>query len=138
MTYSQKIKFASLIFYSLVGFLFIFALIYSFTPGLLPYHIKFLGKTDDQLDPKVLSLLLKASKIIGAALFSMAVTLVFLTKNLAIKNNNWVRWTLLSLTWVFSWPVLIIMLSVSLTTPWYFIILMLIFSLIAFILSKQN
>jgi len=134
----NRLKLACLILYLLSGALFVIGFIYSFTPKILPYHVNFLGKTHEQLDPKIRDLLIQSLRAGGAFLFSIGTVLILLTKKLSLENNNWIRWTFLLMIWIFCWPILRVTFTVGFDAPWYLFLAMIILSLVAFILSKQE
>ncbi len=75
-------------------------LVYIFKPGLMPYHIEFLGKAESELDPRVLKLLVLAKKLIGGLALTIGGTLAIITWNIQSAP----RWLILSLLWLVSVP----------------------------------
>jgi len=96
--------------------------VYLLTPAILPYHVKFLGKTHDQLDLKIAELLLYAMRIIGGCTLSIGIVLAILVKNV-FSGFKWIRWTIFFMMTIMFSATEYVMLNVGLFTPWWFIII---------------
>lgn len=115
-----KNKTASALLYFASFLCIIISLVYLFTPAILPYHVKFLGKTHEQLDPKTAELLLYAMRIIGGTTLSIGIVLAILTKNIQ-TGQGWIRTTIFIMMTVMCAVTEYVMLNVGLFTPWWVI-----------------
>ncbi|MCP4135808.1 MAG: hypothetical protein GY754_32875 [bacterium] len=131
-----RIKIAKILFYITGVFCLIMAGLYLLTPGLLPYHIKFLGKAQKDLDQKMVTLMLYAVRIIGAMALSLGLVVITLTRKM-IPGESWVRWLLLITLMITLSTILAVTVSVGPTAPWWLMGLMMIMSITGFFLSKK-
>lgn len=119
MSLRNKIAVSMLYF---VSFLCIItAIVYLFSPAIMPYHVKFLGKTQNQLEPKTAALLIFAMRLIGGCMLSIGVVLAVLVKNI-FSGIKWIPWTIFVMMTIVFTSSLYVMLSVGLFTPWWIVI----------------
>jgi|GEM_PF-5778603 len=72
----------------------IMSYVYLLGPTLLPYHFAFLGKTQSELDPQTLELLMTMKQVIGGHF--LAITLgVFLLIGRLARGDVFARWSAL-------------------------------------------
>ena len=100
---TARTKSACIPLYLTAGICIIAGLIYLFLPGLMPYHIAFLGKSEAELDTQVLQLLIYAKKLIGGLVLTIGGILGIITWN--IQSSP--RWLILSLIWLTTVPMLV-------------------------------
>jgi len=135
---NRRLRAASILLYIISGVAILYGLVYMFTPRIMPYHERFLGVTQDKLDPKVLFLILSLLKGAGAASIAMGVGIAMLVKGPFSKGDNWVRWTIFVMLILALVPVMIIALYIGMYTPWWLIGVMITMVLIAMIISRPE
>ena len=135
---TKKLLTASILFYIVSAILIIIGVIYSLTPGLLPYHERFIGKTIEELDPKLVVLAIMSLRIIGAAFTAIGVGTIMLTAKPLKEGYTWARWTIITVLMINLLPAMKVTLTVGKDTPWWAIGIMIILSLIGFFLSKSE
>ena len=135
---NRRLRVASVLLYIISGVAILYGFVYMFTPRIMPYHERFLGVTQDKLDPKVLFLILSLLKGAGAASIAMGVGIAMLVKGPFSKGDNWVRWTIFVMLILALVPVMIIALYIGMYTPWWLIGVMIIMALIAMIISRPE
>lgn len=72
----------------------VMGLIYLIGPTLMWYHFNFLGKTQDQLEPRTFELLMMMKQIIGAHFLALSFGVLLLIIRLA-QGDVFVRWSFL-------------------------------------------
>jgi len=77
---NRRLRVASILLYIISGVAILYGFVYMFTPRIMPYHERFLGVTQDKLDPKVIFLILTLLKGAGAASIAMGVGIAMLVK----------------------------------------------------------
>ena len=117
----KNARVAFIAFYSSAAAMMLVGLVYILRNGPMPYHLAYLGKTLEELDPKVLAMLLIGKNAVGALTLSMAIAVSMLTYHLK-EGARWIRWTiLLSMT-----PNLLMFLYITLAvgsrSPWWLIV----------------
>lgn len=133
---NKKLKAASVLLY-IVALLFVaLGAVYSLTPGLMPYHEKLIGKTYQELDPKLAVLVIFALRVIGAAYLAMGGTLALLVAKPLREGYAFTRWIILILVTVNCLPVLRVTLTVGNGAPWWAILVMMLMSFVAFFLAR--
>ena len=135
---NRRLRAASILLYIISGVAILYGFVYMFTPRIMPYHERFLGVTQDKLDPKVLFLILSLLKGAGAASIAMGVGIAMLVKGPFSKGDNWVRWTIFVMLILALVPVMIIALYIGMYTPWWLIGVMITMVLIAMIISRPE
>lgn len=135
---NRRLRVASVLLYIISGVAILYGFVYMFTPRIMPYHERFLGVTQDKLDPKVLFLILSLLKGAGAASIAMGVGIAMLVKGPFSKGDNWVRWTIFVMLILALVPVMIIALYIGMYTPWWLIGVMITMVLIAMIISRPE
>ncbi|MCP4135802.1 MAG: hypothetical protein GY754_32845 [bacterium] len=132
----KRIKIAKMLFYIIGGLSVIMAGRYLLTPGLLSYHITFLGMAQDELDPKVLTSMIYSLRIMGAMSLSIGIAVLVLARKM-IPGENWGRWLLLIMLLISFTTVLVINLSVGPSTPWWLTAALIVMTIAGFFLSKK-
>ena len=62
----KRLKVAAIMLYVFAAYLILFGLVYLIWPRIMPYHERFLGKTFEELDPKMALLSVASMKVVGA------------------------------------------------------------------------
>ena len=135
----QKIASILLTIVSLVILAFGVLYIYTgFTTGLMPYHIKFLGKTCDELPPNVCELMKTFVQIIGFAFLAIGVTMFMLVRTMFNGQQDDVDWRMIAVIVTILIPIVPIMYHLASFTPWYIVGGILVMSIIALFLVKPK
>ena len=135
----QKIASALLYIVSLVILAFGILYIYTgFTTGLMPYHIKFLGATCDELPPNVCELMRTFVQIIGFAFTAIGITLFMLIKGMFNGEQDDYDWKIIVAMVSVLVPVVFEMAHLASYTPWKVVALMLVFAAIALFLVRPK
>ena len=135
----NKQKIASLLLYIVSIAIVAFGALYiytGFTSGLMPYHIKFLGKTCDELPPNVCALMRTFVQIIGFAFLAIGVVFFILVQNIFSEQPS--SWKMLVVITAVLMPVILIMYRLASYTPWYIVAGILVLAIIGLILAKQK
>ena len=135
----QKIASALLYIVSLVILAFGILYIYTgFTTGLMPYHIKFLGATCDELPPNVCELMRTFVQIIGFAFLAIGITLFMLVRTMFDGQQDDLDWKMIAIIVSILVPIAPIMRHLASYTPWYIVAGILVLAVIALFLAKQK
>jgi len=133
---TEIVKIASILLYIVSAITILSGLTYVFTPTIMSYHQRFLGKTHEQLEPKVAKLFLTLIRVVGFAFLSIGIMLAMLVKGYFSKGDNWAWWIILVMVLTYVVPLLFITLSIGPYTPWWLISVMVILCLMAMVISK--
>jgi hypothetical protein len=135
----QKIASVLLTVVSLVILAFGILYIYTgFTAGLMPYHIKFLGATCDQLPPNVCELMRTFVQIIGFAFSAIGITMFFLARHMFDGQQDDMDWKMIAIIVAVLIPIAPIMYHLANYTPWYIVGGILALSVIALFLVRPR
>lgn len=105
-----------------------------FTTGLLPYHIKFLGMTCEELPPNVCELMKTFVQIIGFAFLTIGITMFLLVRAMFNHQQDELDWRIISIIVAILVPIVPIMRHLASYTPWYIVAAILVMSIIALLL----
>ena len=117
------------------GVLYIYT---GFTSGLMPYHIKFLGKSCDELPPNVCELMKTFVQIIGFAFTSIGVAFFMVTRGMFNRLQDEHDWKIIVEMIVILIPIAPIMYHLAPYTPWYVVAGIFVLAIIALILGKPK
>ena len=135
----QKIASILLTIVSVVILAFGVLYIYTgFTTGLMPYHIKYLGMTCDQLPANVCELMRTFVQIIGFAFLAIGVTMFMLVRTMFNGQQDDVDWRMIAVIVTILIPIVPIMYHLASFTPWYIVGGILVMSIIALFLVKPK
>lgn len=134
----KKLIIPSIMLYIVSAITVLFGLVYLFTPKLMPYHEKFLGIPQKNLDPSVLKLFLFFLKGAGAAFLSVGITLFMLVKGPFCRGDIWARRIIPVMTLVTLIPLLFITIKIGLYTPWWIIAIMILLVICSMYISKKK
>jgi len=134
----KKLIISSIMLYIVSIITVLFGLVYLFTPKLMPYHEKFLGIPQENLDPSMLKLFLFFLKGAGAAFLSLGITLFVLVKGPFGRGDVWARRIIPVMTLVALIPLLFITIKIGLYTPWWIIFLMILLVICSMYISKKK
>lgn len=111
------------------------ALLYLLTPSLLPFHLRYLGHGQGELDPKAVSLLLFAFRIIGGCFLAIHLSVAILVAGGATSSTAGRRAVLVLLV-VSYLPTLRVAVAVG--GPWWLFLLGIVLAASAFTLSESR
>jgi len=134
----MRIKIGSGLLYFVCFSALLVSLVYLFTPGLLPYHQAFLGKSLSELDSKVGILIMQAIRIVGGLTLTLGMVLFILIINFQKKRENWIWFAMFVLILISLSSLMIAMIHVSLQTPWWGIAILLLMALIGLFLIRNT
>ena len=137
----NKHKIASILLYIVSIVILAFGGLYiytGFTTGLMPYHIKFLGMTCDELPPNVCELMRTFVQIIGFAFLAIGITLFMLVRAMFDGQGDDLDWKMIAVIIAVLVPIVPIMRHLASYTPWYIVAGILVLALIALFLAKQK
>lgn len=100
----------------------LFGVLYLYTPKILPYHEIFLEMRHEQLPPRVAALMLSMLKVVGILLVGQGVTLAVLTVRPFRRRESWAWWLIVVGSIGTLLPILAIMLTISLQSPWWLVV----------------
>lgn len=128
----DKMIVSKIILYILSSVGILMSLLYLLTPNLLPFHINYIGKTQKDLDQRMVNLLLFAFKIIGGCFLAIHISIIFLIIGVGLSANI-IRWTVLFMLVTSYLPILIVALKIK--GPWWLFLLGLVLAIFSFFLS---
>jgi len=131
----KNLRTASWLCYLAASLGIIFAVVYLFTPTVMPYHVRFMGKTQAQLDPKVGILLLMTLRVIGGAFLAISICVIMLARKLS-QGIYWVRTPIICMVLISSAPALWVSLSVGHSAPWWLLGIIITLVTVSFELSR--
>ena len=137
----NKQKVASILLYIVSTVILLFGILYiytGFTKGLLPYHIRFLGKTCDELPPNVCELMRTFVQIIGFAFLAIGATMFMLVKAMFNGQQDELDWKMIATIVTILIPIVPITYHLATYTPWYIIAAILVLSLVALFLVRPK
>ena len=137
----NKQKVASILLYIVSTVILLFGILYiytGFTKGLLPYHIRFLGKTCDELPPNVCELMRTFVQIIGFAFLAIGATMFMLVKAMFNGQQDELDWKMIATIVTILIPIVPITYHLATYTPWYIIASILVLSIIALFLVRPK
>lgn len=94
-------------------------IVYCLSPGLMPYHERFLGKGLDALDPRIAELLMLMMKGAGAFFIAFGAGTAILARGAFRRGDASAWWAILVMTLGSMVPLLFITLHIGLYTPWW-------------------
>lgn len=130
-----KMTVASVLLSIVAAFMILAGIVYSRTPGIMPYHVRFLGKTHAELDPQFAALAIQSLRIIGSAYLALGAATAALVWLRFRQGDQVVRWVITLMLMTAFIPGLKVTLSVGLDTPWWIFLICIVFTLTAFLLS---
>ncbi len=135
----QKIATILLTIVSLVILIFGLLYIYTgFTSGLLPYHVKFLGKTCEELPSNVCVLMKTFVQIIGFAFLAIGIIMFMLVRVMFDGQQDDLDWKMIAVIVAVLVPIAPIMYHLATFTPWYVVAGILVLSIVALFLVKPK
>ena len=137
----NKQKVASILLYIVSTVILLFGILYiytGFTKGLLPYHIRFLGKTCDELPPNICELMRTFVQIIGFAFLAIGATMFMLVKAMFNGQQDELDWKMIATIVTILIPIVPITYHLATYTPWYIIASILVLSIIALFLVRPK
>ncbi len=132
---TMKNRAASYLLWIVIILIFVFAAVYLISPKMMPYHERYLGVKQAELDARFSKFILYAMRIIGGCLLGIGFVMSVLVKNL-YSGPVWIRGTILLLIIIVLGVVEYVMLSIGFYTPWWIVLIAMILALAGFVLSK--
>jgi hypothetical protein len=137
----NKQKIASILLFIVSIVILAFGILYiytGFTSGLLPYHVRFLGKTCEELPPNVCELMSTFVQIIGFAFLAIGITMFLLVRAMFNGQQDELDWKMIAVIVAILIPIAPIMYHLATYTPWYIVTGIIVLSLIALLLVKPG
>lgn len=113
-------------------------MVYCLSPGLMPYHERFLGKGLDGFDPKTAEFLTLMMKGAGAFFIALGAGTAILARGAFRRGDASAWWAVLVMTLGSLVPLLLITLHIGLYTPWWAVTVMIGFVVVALVLARPN
>lgn len=111
-------------------------IVYCLSPGLMPYHERFLGRSLDKLDPKTAELFMLMMKGAGAFFIALGAGTAILARGAFRRGDRSAWWAILVMTLGSMVPLLFITLHIGLYTPWWAVTVMILLVISALVLSR--
>lgn len=111
-------------------------IVYCLSPGLMPYHGRFLGRSLEKLDPRTAELLMLMMKGAGAFFVALGAGTAILVGGAFRRGDTSAWWAILVMTLGSMVPLLLITLHIGLYTPWWAVAVMIVLVVSALILSR--
>jgi len=135
----QKVATILLTIVSLVILAFGILYIYTgFTKGLMPYHVKFLGMTCEELPPNVCELMKTFVQIIGFAFLAIGITMFLLVRAMFDGQQDTLDWKMIAVIVGVLIPIAPIMYHLASFTPWYIVAGIVVLAVIALLLVRPK
>jgi len=109
----KRLKVATIMLYVFAAFLILFGLVYLLSPRIMPYHERFLGKTFEELDPKMATLGLATMKVVGALALSMGIGFVLMIRFQFSRGDRYAWWIILVMSLLALVPIAFISFSIG-------------------------
>ena len=135
---SKKLRIAATLLYVVSVSLVAAGVVYLLSPTIMPYHEVFLGKTHQQLDPRVAELFLFMIKGARSIFLSVGVGLAILVWYSFSAGSKWAWWTVFVMGFGSLGPMLFITLSIGKHTPWWAVGTMLILMIASLAVSRHE
>ncbi len=113
----------------------LFGIAYVVTPGIMPYHERFLGVTHAQLEPRVATLLLAVLRVAGSCFIALAATVVFLAHFGLARRERWAWWAILVASSTVMLPLIAVSLRIGTYTPWWAVAILQALAAVALVLG---
>ena len=133
----KKLKVATIMLYVFAAFLILFGLVYLLSPRLMPYHERFLGKTFEQLDPKMATLGLATMKVVGALALSLGIGFVMMIRFQFSRGDRYAWWIILVMSLLALVPITVISFFIGgVHSPGWSIVISILVMSVAMAISK--
>jgi hypothetical protein len=130
------LRIASALLYTVSFAAMAVGIVYCLSPGLMPYHERFLGRGLDKLDPKTAELLMLMMKGAGAFFIALGAGTAILVRGAFRRGDPSAWWAILVMTLGAMIPLLIITLRIGLYTPWWAVVVMIGLVVAALVLAR--
>ncbi len=104
----------------------------------MPYHIKFLGATCEELPPNVCELMKTFVQIIGFAFLAIGITMFLLVRAMFDGQQDELDWKMIAVIVGVLIPIAPIMFHLATYTPWYVVGGIVVLAVIALFLVKPK
>ncbi len=109
----KRLKVAAIMLYVFAAYIILFGLVYLIWPRIMPYHERFLGKTFEELDPKMASLSVASMKVVGALALSMGIGFVMMIRFQFSRGDRYAWWIILVMSLLALVPITFISFSIE-------------------------
>jgi hypothetical protein len=130
------LRIASALLYAVSFAAMAVGIVYCLSPGLMPYHERFLGRSLDELDPRTAELLMLMMKGAGAFFIALGAGTAILVAGAFRRGDPSAWWAILVMTLGAMIPLLIITLRIGLYTPWWAVVVMIGLVVAALVLAR--
>jgi ABC-type Fe3+ transport system permease subunit len=135
----KRLKVAAIMLYVFAAFLILFGLVYLISPRLMPYHERFLGKTFEELDPKMATLGLSTMKVVGALALSMGIGFVMMIRFQFSRGDRYAWWIILVMSLLALVPIAAISFFIGgVHSPGWSIVISILVMFVAMAISKGS
>ncbi len=111
-------------------------IVYCLSPGLMPYHERFLGRGLEKLDPRTAELFMLMMKGAGAFFIALGAGTAILARGAFRRGDPSAWWAILVMTLGAMVPLLFITLHIGLYTPWWAVAVMIGLVVAALVLAR--
>ena len=133
----KRLKVAAIMLYVFAAYLILFGLVYLISPRLMPYHERFLGKTFEELDPKMATLGLATMKVVGALALSMGIGFVLMIRFQFSRGDRYAWWIILVMSLLALVPITVITFFIGgVHSPGWSIVISILVMSVAMAISK--
>lgn len=137
----NKSKIGYALLYITAFAIFSFGIVYiyvGFTSGLMPYHVRFLGKTCDELRPEICILMKTFVQIIGFAFISLSIAGFIIIHGISNAQIGSIGLKIIAIALLMLVPIIPIMINLATYTPWYIVKGILVIAFSGLILAKPK
>ena len=134
----KRLKVAAIMLYVFAAYIILFGLVYLTWPRIMPYHERFLGKTFEELDPKMALLSVASMKVVGALALSMGIGFVMMIRFQFSRGDRHAWWIILVMSLLALVPITFISFSIErgLHSPGWSIAISILVMSVAMAISK--
>ena len=133
----KRLKVATIMLYVFAAYIILFGLVYLISPRLMPYHERFLGKTFEELDPKMATLGLATMKVVGALALSMGIGFVLMIRFQFSRGDRYAWWIILVMSLLALVPIAVITFFIGgVHSPGWSIVISILVMSVAMAISK--
>jgi hypothetical protein len=126
---------ARILLYILSAMGIVGGLVYMFRQTFFAYHIKYIGGTRHEIEPRTADIIMRLRRCFGGCVLALGVTILLLAGRFA-GGDDLVRWTLLSLTVISQATALYVTFPLrSYGSPWLGTVVSIVLIVCAFFLS---
>ncbi len=114
-----RLRAACIMLYTVSGVAILFGLLYLLAPRILPYHERFLGLPNEQLDPMIQRLMVLLMKDAGAGFLALGLGTAWLVRRYLARGDRGIIRPIAGMALVALVPVLAGTLRLGWYSPWW-------------------